>query len=54
MGEKKVVFSDPKHPYTNALLSAVPVPDPNVKRKRVMLKGEVPSPINVKSYCKCR
>jgi len=54
MGEKKVVFSDPKHPYTNVLLSAVPVPDPNVKRKRVMLKGEVPSPINVKSYCKCR
>ena len=52
MGEKKVIFSDPKHPYTNALLSAVPVPDPNVKRKRVMLKGEVPSPINPPPGCR--
>jgi len=52
MGEKEVIFSDPKHPYTNALLSAVPVPDPNVKRKRVMLKGEAPSPINPPPGCR--
>ena len=51
MGSKEAIFSDPKHPYTEALLSAIPIPNPRVKRKRVELKGEVPSPINPPPGC---
>jgi oligopeptide transport system ATP-binding protein len=46
------LYADPKHPYTRALLSAVPVPDPSKKKSRIMLKGEIPSPINPPSGCK--
>ena len=45
------VYTDPKHPYTRALLSAIPVPDPRVKKERMILKGDVPSPINPPSGC---
>ncbi len=51
MGGKETIFSNPKHPYTEALLSAIPIPDPRVKRKRVKLRGEVPSPINPPPGC---
>lgn len=52
MGDKEEIFSDPLHPYTQALLSAVPVPDPERKRKTIELKGEVPSAINIPPGCR--
>jgi oligopeptide transport system ATP-binding protein len=45
------LYTSPRHPYTEALLAAVPVPDPSVKRKRVPLAGDVPSPINPPKGC---
>ncbi len=45
------IYKNPKHPYTEALLSAVPVPDPDSKSKRIILTGDIPSPANVPSGC---
>lgn len=51
-GDKNKIYANPMHPYTQALLSAVPVPDPNVKMNRIILKGDIPSPANPPKGCK--
>jgi peptide/nickel transport system ATP-binding protein len=52
LGPKRQIFAAPRHPYTQALLSAVPVPDPGAARQRIILKGDVPSPINPPQGCR--
>ncbi|MCM1195186.1 MAG: dipeptide ABC transporter ATP-binding protein [Corallococcus sp.] len=52
MAAKSELFGNPLHPYTQALLSAVPVPDPHYKSKRIILEGDIPSPINPPKGCK--
>jgi peptide/nickel transport system ATP-binding protein len=49
---KRNLFAAPKHPYTEALLSAVPVPEPGAARERIILRGDVPSPINPPKGCR--
>jgi len=51
VGEGEEVYRRPKHPYSEALLSAVPIPDPDHKSQRILLKGDVPSPINTPPGC---
>ncbi len=52
MADKHSLFGNPLHPYTQALLSAVPVPDPHYKSKRIILEGDIPSPVNPPKGCK--
>ena len=50
-GNKKDIFDNPLHPYTQALFSAIPEPNPDVKMNRIMLKGDIPSPANPPKGC---
>ncbi len=52
VGNKESLYTRPLHPYTQALLSAVPVPDPTAKKERVILEGNIPSPLNPPKGCK--
>ena len=49
---KEEIFANPLHPYTKALFSAIPVPDPTVKMNRIILEGSIPSPANPPKGCK--
>lgn len=52
MASRDDLYADPLHPYTQALMSAIPIPDPTLKRQRVILEGEIPSPLNPPPGCR--
>src|SRR5258708_25874608 len=52
VGTSRQICTEPKHPYTQALLSAVPIPDPAARKQRVILAGDVPTPINPPAGCR--
>lgn len=51
IGDVNTIYDTPKHPYTKALISASPIPNPDIKRDKIRLKGEIPSPINMPEGC---
>jgi peptide/nickel transport system ATP-binding protein len=52
LSDRQTTYRDPRHPYTQALMSAIPLPDPEVRRKRIILRGDVPSPVNIPEGCR--
>jgi peptide/nickel transport system ATP-binding protein/oligopeptide transport system ATP-binding protein len=52
LAPRQELFNNPLHPYTQALMSAIPIPKPNLNRKRLILEGEVPSPLNPPEGCR--
>jgi peptide/nickel transport system ATP-binding protein len=52
IGAAQEVLKNPQHPYTKALLSVIPVPNPRLRKKRIILQGETPNPINLPSGCR--
>jgi len=51
MAPKEMIYNNPSHPYTQALLSAVPIPDPGRKKERIILEGDIPSTVNLPEGC---
>ena len=52
--DKRSLFARPRHPYTQAVLSAIPIPEPGLRQARALLQGDVPNPINPPSGCRFR
>jgi len=52
LADKRELYKNPLHPYTESLMSAIPIPDPSVKKKRIILKGDVPNPANPPAGCR--
>lgn len=52
LADRDVLFKNPLHPYTKALISAIPIPDPEKKRNRILLEGDIPSPMNPPAGCR--
>ena len=50
-GPSRTIYARPRHPYTKALLATAPIPDPKARRERIVLQGDIPSPLNPPSGC---